>query len=237
MTQAHLALIEGRPSAGKALREATEFAAAQGATSMRRVGELLSASLGDTDELRNVVAVVGQSAPWHLSFVAEDLIPHLGRLDPVALDHVTQAALRHPERWRTALRQELDGDSRELNLRGAQILEAIGDQSDIARLRRLARSGKRRVDAGSLGRALARRLADRVRVEDQGRVTIDVGTRLVLGSAIRRKVLAMLCFLITRPEMSATRDQVLDALWPDLDPEVAVNSLNQTISFLRRVFE
>ena len=47
----------------------------------------------------------------------------------------------------------------------------------------------------------------------------------------------MLCYLITRPDMSATRDQVLDALWPDLDPEVAVNSLNQTIYFLRRVFE
>jgi two-component SAPR family response regulator len=30
---------------------------------------------------------------------------------------------------------------------------------------------------------------------------------------------------------------VLDALWPALDPEVAVNSLNQTIYFLRRVFE
>jgi DNA-binding SARP family transcriptional activator len=37
--------------------------------------------------------------------------------------------------------------------------------------------------------------------------------------------------------MSATRDQVLDALWPELDPEVAVNSLNQTIYFLRRIFE
>jgi LuxR family maltose regulon positive regulatory protein len=193
--------------------------------------------LGSQDDLRNAVVVVGQSAPWHLSFVAEDLIPHLGRLDSVGLDYVTQAAGRHPERWQTALRQELDRDSRELNLAGAQILEAIGDQSDIARLRRLARSGKRRVDAANLGRALARRLAERVRVEDQGRVTIDMGTRLVLGSAIRRKVLAILCFLITRPDMSATRDQVLDALWPDLDPEVAVNSLNQTIYFLRRVFE
>ena len=47
----------------------------------------------------------------------------------------------------------------------------------------------------------------------------------------------MLCYLITRPDLSATRDQVLDALWPELDPEVAVNSLNQTIYFLRRVFE
>jgi DNA-binding SARP family transcriptional activator len=47
----------------------------------------------------------------------------------------------------------------------------------------------------------------------------------------------MLCYLITRPDLSATRDQVLDALWPELDPEVAVNSLNQTIYFLRRVLE
>ena len=38
-------------------------------------------------------------------------------------------------------------------------------------------------------------------------------------------------------DFSATRDQVLDALWPELDPEVAVNSLNQTLYFLRRVFE
>ena len=80
-------------------------------------------------------------------------------------------------------------------------------------------------------------LADHVYVEDQGRIAIEIGPRTVLGSTVRRKVLAMLCYLMTRPEMSATRDQVLDALWPDLDPEVAVNSLNQTVYFLRRVFE
>ena len=33
---------------------------------------------------------------------------------------------------------------------------------------------------------------------------------------MRRKVLALLCFLLTKPAMSSTRDQVLDALWPDL---------------------
>ncbi len=57
------------------------------------------------------------------------------------------------------------------------------------------------------------------------------------GSTIRRKVLALLCFLLTKAEMSSTRDQVLDALWPDLDPPDAVNSLNQTVYFLRRVIE
>jgi DNA-binding SARP family transcriptional activator len=37
--------------------------------------------------------------------------------------------------------------------------------------------------------------------------------------------------------MSSTRDQVLDALWPELDPSDALNSLNQTVYFLRRVLE
>jgi len=46
-----------------------------------------------------------------------------------------------------------------------------------------------------------------------------------------------MCFLLTRPGFTAARDQVLEALWPDLDPSVAVNSLNQTVYFLRRIFE
>jgi DNA-binding SARP family transcriptional activator len=237
MTQAHLAVISGDAHASILLAEATDFAASMGATSTRRIGELLIATLLDPDVLGNAVAVVGDAAPWHLTFLAEDLVPHLPRLDSEAVALVHEAALRHPERWRTALRQVLEQDGRVLNVQAAQLLEAIGEQSDIARLRRLARSARRKPDANSIGRGLARRLAERVRLEDQGRVAIQIGQRVVLGSSIRRKVLAMLCYLITRPDMSATRDQVLDALWPELDPEVSVNSLNQTIYFLRRVFE
>jgi DNA-binding SARP family transcriptional activator len=74
-------------------------------------------------------------------------------------------------------------------------------------------------------------------LEDLGRVQIRVGDVLIQGTAMRRKVLACVVFLASRPSLSATRDQVLEALWPDLSPQVAVNSLNQTIYFLRRVFE
>jgi DNA-binding SARP family transcriptional activator len=124
-----------------------------------------------------------------------------------------------------------------MNMASARLLEDIGERSDIAPLRRMAKLAPRRMEASDLGRSLARRLADRVQVEDQGRVSLLVGNREVAGSSVRRKVLALLCFLLTRPGLSATRDQVLEALWPDLDPEVAINSLNQTIYFLRRVFE
>ncbi len=74
-------------------------------------------------------------------------------------------------------------------------------------------------------------------VEDKVEVAIAIGARLVDGSAVRRKVLGLLCFLVSRPRLSATRDEVLDALWPDFDPADALNSLNQTVYFLRRVFE
>ena len=237
MATAHLAIVRNDPDAAQLLRQATEAAGSQGATATRRVGELLQATLGTSETLNETIRVIEPSAPWHLSFLAEDLVPHMPRLDEGSLAALYRAGARHPERWKAALRLVLDKQADEVNVSAARMLEAIGDRSDIARLRRLSRSSHRRSETVSLGRSISRRLADVVHVEDQGRVTVEIGSRTVLGSAIRRKVLAMLCFLITRPDLSATRDQVLDALWPDLDPEVAVNSLNQTIYFLRRVFE
>jgi DNA-binding SARP family transcriptional activator len=68
-------------------------------------------------------------------------------------------------------------------------------------------------------------------------VTIGIGAEVVAGSSIRRKVLALLCYLLTRPQFSATREEVMEAMWPDMDPAAAVNSLNQSVYFLRRVFE
>jgi DNA-binding SARP family transcriptional activator len=59
----------------------------------------------------------------------------------------------------------------------------------------------------------------------------------LIGTEIRRKVLSLLCFLLTRPQFTATREQVLEALWPEMDPDGGANSLNQSVYFLRRIFE
>ena len=237
ITRAHLSLLIGSRSAREDVRLASEEAASIGATGSRRLGEVLGALLDDADELSRQVVVIGAVAPWHLSYLAEDLVPRLPDLTPEAWVQAQKAAELHSDRWRYALRQVLDTGGTGATLTAGRLLESIGQKSDITRLRKLARSSKRRYEAADLGRGLSRRLADRVRVEDQGRIAIEIGGRVVAGSAVRRKVLAMLSYLITRPEMSATRDQVLDALWPELDPGIAVNSLNQTIYFLRRVFE
>lgn len=104
-------------------------------------------------------------------------------------------------------------------------------------MRNLARDVRPRTSAPDLARSLARRLATPVYIEDLGRVRIVVGDDRIEGTSLRRKVLALLCLLITRPRFAATRDDVIESLWPEFDPAVALNSLNQTVYFLRRVFE
>ena len=91
--------------------------------------------------------------------------------------------------------------------------------------------------AQSAAKQLATRLARRVVIEDLGRLRVVVDGQQVAAGAIRRKVLGLLAFLVAQPGMAATRDQILDALWPDYDPSTALNSLNQTIYFLRRALE
>ncbi len=56
---------------------------------------------------------------------------------------------------------------------------------------------------------------------------------MAIGS-IRRRAAALLLYLVTRPGQSATREQVMEALWPDADADQATNSLHQTLYFLRR---
>jgi hypothetical protein len=129
-----------------------------------------------------------------------------------------------------------DGDSA-TKAAAARLMELIGERSDVASLRRLSRELKGEHRNPELGRALARRVAPRAFVEDLGRIELKIGDRPLPGTSIRRKALALLTFLLAQPRMSATRDQVLDALWPDQDPGQAANSLHQTVYFLRRVFE
>jgi DNA-binding SARP family transcriptional activator len=116
------------------------------------------------------------------------------------------------------------------------ILEGIGEREDIQRLRN-ADKGSRDRRGSKLGLELARRLADRILVDDLGRVRIFSGSRVVEAGDVRRKVLALLCLLVSRSRFTSTREEVIDNLWPDNDPQSALNSLNQTVYFLRRVFE
>jgi DNA-binding SARP family transcriptional activator len=236
-TAAYVAVAAGSPDAPAIAEEAFGFARRQGAHRWRRVAGLLKAYLRDDEEFGSAVASTGNASPWNLTFLADLIAKRLDQMSDATLSSVAVAAKAHPRRWRFVLRGHVGVAGVGDGVVAARILEEIGERSDIRLLRAFARKQRRVGGTSGLGRSLARRLADRVFVEDQSRVAIRVGERLILGSSVRRKVLALLCFLLTKPEMASTRDQVLEALWPDLDPLDAINSLNQTVYFLRRVLE
>jgi DNA-binding SARP family transcriptional activator len=235
-TKAYVALASSDPDSLRLAQHAAAFANAQGAHSSRRLAECLVALQLGGDALDEAVEGTGNASPWHLTYLAELLVVRLEELSPAGSLAVKHAAELHPERWRRVLREQVEGHAGPSVVEAARLLEAVGDQSDIKRLRRFGRTLKR-AEGSDVGRGLSRRLAHRIWIEDQGRTYLEIGPRHIPGSVMRRKVLALACFLISRHELSATRDHVLDALWPDLDPDLALNSLNQTLYFLRRVFE
>jgi DNA-binding SARP family transcriptional activator len=168
--------------------------------------------------------------------VAEVVSDRLHELSPSAIQVVVSEATLRPDRWRDALRRAIRPDNPAAAAAGS-VLEQVGTADDVPFLRKAAKALKRKGSAASLGRDLARRVAPRVFVEDQGRLQVRVGGTLIPDDEVRRKVLLVVCFLITRPGLSATRDEVVEAVWPEVDPDSAVNSLNQTLYFLRRALD
>jgi DNA-binding SARP family transcriptional activator len=234
---AYVAVVGDAPDKVSLAIDARNVAAAQGAIRWQRIAELLRAYAGASEEFSAAVKAVGSASPWNLTHLADIVASRLDELSETTYSAVLDAAQLHPARWRFVLRNRVDtakpGEAR----RASVLLDVIGEIQDVGRLRGYARRQRRATGITALGRGLARRLAPRAFVEDQGQVSIHVGGRQVAGSSTRRKVLSLLCFLLSRPGMTSTRDQVLDAIWPDLDPVDALNSLNQTVYFLRRVLE
>jgi len=233
VVSAYVAVRAGRKDGQPRLRDARKFASSQGAGLWAGYADSILAATSPAPD-REVSGLVGSE---YLSLVAEIWVEQLARLDARSFAVISSEAERRPERWRASLRRAITESDNPNRIPSAQILDLIGERSDVALLRSIAKGTRNTADGRALGRGLARRLAERVIVEDQGRVEVRLGDRVIPGTTLRRKVLALLCLLLSKRKYAATRDEVVDALWPDLPPEVALNSLNQTVYFLRRVFE
>jgi DNA-binding SARP family transcriptional activator/tetratricopeptide (TPR) repeat protein len=218
-------------------REALAFAHGQQAWFWWKSIQLTQALVSTAQELDAMLDSIDKGDMAHLSIQAELVSCRLSDLTPDALTKVEGEAQLRPERWRWPLRKILsDASSRPPDVRiAAGLLDVIGDSGDIALLRQLARRKSLRVPEA--GRLLAKRLAPKAYVEDLGRVSLRIGDQLVSGTSIRKKVLSLLTYLLTRPQFSASREQVIDALWPEMEPEAGANSLNQTSYFLRHILE
>jgi DNA-binding SARP family transcriptional activator len=235
--EAYLAVASGARDGPQVATLARGIASQQGVVRWRRICELICAYTESSAEFGSTIEAIGDASPWNVTFIADLVCRRLDEFNDKVLRTIEVATQLHPGRWRYVLRERLVSARSGEGLTAARLLEPIGEKSDIQVLRSYARRQRKLQGASTLGRHLARQLADRVYVEDQNRVSIIVGNRQIAGSTIRRKVLGLLCFLLSRAGLASTRDQVLDALWPELDPVDALNSLNQTVYFLRRVLE
>jgi DNA-binding SARP family transcriptional activator len=214
---------------------AADLARKQRAGSTLAAAALLKAI--DSPDISDVVLTVHRRDAALISVYAEALLTRLADLTIDALEVLGAEAASRPVRWRASLRRALADRDSATKAAAARLMELIGERSDVASLRRLSRELRGEHRNPELGRTLARRVAPRAFVEDLGRIELKIGDRPLPGTSIRRKALALLTFLLAQPRLSATRDRVLDALWPDQDPGQAANSLHQTVYFLRRVFE
>ncbi len=214
---------------------------AYGLARKQRAGSTVAAisllkSLGTAD-MSTAVLSVYRCDPALLSVYAEAVLAGLSRLTAEAVSVVTAEAGSRPGRWIGSLRRTLLHHDPGIKAAAARLMEQIGDKSDVAPLRRLSRELKGEHRNPDLGRTLARRVAPRVFVEDLGRIEIRIGDKTLPGTSIRRKALALLALLLAQPQMSATRDRVLDALWPDQDPARPRTPCTRPCTSLRRVFE
>ncbi len=232
-----ISTMSGSSDSAVRAADAVAHAQRQGASFWERTSQVLGAYLGPPDEWSSAVLTLLEKDPAAVNLLAEAISSRLDDLGSDCLPSLVAQVRLRPERWRSPLRSAISASRPSARLVAAELLNEVGTDSDIPLLRRVAKELRAYPTSRYLGTGLARRLAPRVYVEDQGRVSVRVGDRVLPETSIRRKVLALLCYLLTRADLSATRDQVLEALWPDLEPDVGANSLNQTVYFLRRVFE
>jgi LuxR family transcriptional regulator, maltose regulon positive regulatory protein len=229
------AALGDKALAARTLAEARRIAAAQGSALARRLAELLGSLLDTASSQSAVIMTVREDEHPLLGVFAREVVSVLGDLSAEAVDVVGRSVRSNPDRWRHFLRQPLHGPSGLQADRAASLLEEVGLAVDVELLRDYGRKGRR--SAARWGDALTRRLAPRLWVDDLGLVDLRIGDRYIDGRSVRRKALALLTYLLTQPHGAATPDQLIEALWPDMDPDAALNSVHQTIYVLRRVID
>ena len=130
--------------------------------------------------------------PALLSVYAEVLLGRLSSLSADAVSVVTSEAASRPGRlaWVSpthSCRRGLGGQGR-----CGSTHREIGEKSDVASLRILSRELKGEDRNPDLGRALARRVAPRVFVEDLGRIEIRIGDKTLPGTRYDARLLRCL---------------------------------------------
>ena len=197
---------------------------------------VLAAAQRDGPSLRTWVEETVKATPLAVYECANVIALNLDLLDPIPAA-LEASIVEAPERWIPTLSQQLvSGDDRTAKA-SARLLARYGGMDDAAKLRAYEESTIGPTKRRGYVAELIRRVSPTARVHDLGPTTYEVGNRVVAVSEQRRRPASLLAFLITRAQLTATKEQVMEGLWPDQGPESAVNSLHQTLFFLRRDIE
>jgi hypothetical protein len=198
-----------------------------------RIGLVIACLRGTERELVAAAEYAATRSALSIPELAAFVGSHL--LSSTALRQLLTAQVgAWPARWLPILRAEIRQAPSMAATTAAELLDEFGETGDVPLVRAFAKTYLRGSRSVEMGRNLVRRTSPRLHVGDLGKVQLVLGSRRVSVTDMRRRSASLLINLITKPNRTATREQVLTDLWPDLDPSAAVNSLNQTLYFLRR---
>jgi len=138
-----------------------------------------------------------------------------------------------------ALRSLAEDPSEDVRVRVTDVLSQIGGPQAQEALARVAQSTTR---AGRAARRAIEELQEScgppLQIRALGPFTLEVdGRTLTHGDWRSKRALKLLLLLLTHRFRWVPRDVIMEALWPDADPDKADNNLRQTVHILRRVLE
>jgi DNA-binding SARP family transcriptional activator len=192
-----------------------------------------AASQEQSKEALRAVAAANQA--WYLRFF---LRPFTVMADELVRDSRDVEVLCRllevdPDAWRRPIVAALAVASREIRLR---LLDALAAQPNPATIEELKKVNGRDVD--EVRARLIRVAAARVRINAFGSIRVGRGGSDTAVVTVRRpRQRTLLGYLLARVDNPPSRDQVIEAIWPNAEPDDAVNSLNQTVYQLRRVID
>ena len=133
--------LQNAPTSVENSQAAVVFADRQNAGLWR---ELASLTLGaGSGHLASAIVVLPEQLSCVLSFAAELIVRDLRVLDTGAAAAVRREAALRPERWLETLRREARGPENPSRMHSARLLDEVGDASDVAFLRAIAREPSR----------------------------------------------------------------------------------------------
>lgn len=232
---ATLATARRDPRARALARRALDVCGAQKSWRwMARARLIDAAACRDGEALANWIEETENDSAVALLELADAVATAIGTLVPLPAA-LERSILREPDRWLRALGRQVAEPAGDDAAAAASLLARFGTADDAELLRQFDRNGANsKSRRPSFAARLVRRVSPVVRVHDLGLSSFEVGDRRVVLAETRRKSAALLLHLVTRTNLAATRDLVMETHWPDQTPKSALNSLHQTIFYLRR---